>query len=78
MGAVPWGKRRGASGDLEDAPEELAALTVMMRMREDGASLREIAASLGRDHGVKTRRGRPWAAETVRKILSAASRGTST
>jgi len=70
-GPVPYGFER--EGDcLRPDPEEMDVLAIIKRMREEGHSLRAIAATLNAS-GIPTKRGgKRWAPETIRKLLSRA------
>lgn len=69
-GRIPFGFDLGDDGkSLVENPDEQKALRVIDRLRDEGLSLRGIAAELGR-RGIATKMGAPWAAETVRKILT--------
>lgn len=55
--------------EAEAAPAKARALPLIVRMREEGASLREIATTLTAE-GVPPLRGQAWHPETVRKLLA--------
>lgn len=57
----------------ETAPARERALPIIQRLREDGASLRRIAATLLAE-GVPPLRGQTWHPETVRKLLASGER----
>ena len=66
-GTTPFGFDR--HGDLLVANKgEAEAVALARRMRDDGATLRDIAGELSR-RGVPTKKGGRWAAETVRLVL---------
>jgi site-specific DNA recombinase len=70
-GSTPFGFDR--LGDLLVAnAAEGEALALARQMRDDGATLRTIAAELTR-RGVATKKGGAWAAETVRLVLRRAA-----
>ncbi|TCZ51918.1 recombinase family protein [Roseicella aquatilis] len=55
--------------DAEAAPARARALPVILRLREEGESLRAIAAALTAE-GVPPLRGRAWHPETIRQLLA--------
>jgi len=70
-GPTPFGYKVEGNR-LRPAPEEMQVLAIIKRMREEGHSLRAIAATLNAN-GIPTKRGgRKWAPETVRKLLTRA------
>lgn len=75
LGGTPFGLRRVESGDgtvLNDADDEQAVIDEMVALRNEGLTLREIAAHLTQA-GHRTKRGRRWHASTVRGILRRAA-----
>jgi len=67
-GSPPYGWR-SVNGDLVAVPEEQEALSLMVTMREDGASLPAICTALS-EAGHTTKRGGTWHPTTVAKILA--------
>ena len=45
-GAVPWGYRVGAAGELVPIPEQQAAIRRMRKLRDQGLALRAIAEKM--------------------------------
>lgn len=72
-GGAPAYGQRAADGGLETDENEAAALAAAEQMREDGVSLRAIAAQLNED-GVPTKRGGRWHPNTVARLLDPAAR----
>jgi site-specific DNA recombinase len=70
-GSTPFGFDREGDALVPNAAEG-KALGLAHRMRDDGATLREIASELTR-RGVPTKKGGAWAAETVRLVLRRAA-----
>lgn len=68
---TPFGKKRNGNTLERDAKQE-KVIKRMARMRNDGKSLRAIAAALNKSK-VKTKQGRVWHASTISYILK--SRG---
>lgn len=66
-GQVPYSWKL-RNGQLVEHKGEQQTIALMARLKADGKSLREICAELDRA-GVKTKRGGPWKAATVMKIL---------
>jgi DNA invertase Pin-like site-specific DNA recombinase len=64
LGNVPFGKRRGPGGLLEDDPHEAPIAARIRALRAEGVSIRGIVAQLEQE-GVKGRRGAPLALRTV-------------
>lgn len=72
-GGAPAYGQRAAEGGLEPDENEAAALAAAEEMREEGVSLRAIAAKLN-DRGVPTKRGGTWHPNTVARLLDPAAR----
>jgi site-specific DNA recombinase len=73
VGNIAFGFRLAADGQhLEPEPGEQAALAEIQRLRHDGATLREIAATLNH-RAYRTRRGTPWRLESVARVLGSRS-----
>lgn len=72
-GGAPAYGQRAADGGLETDENEAAALAAAEKLREDGVSLRAIAAQLNED-GVPTKRGGRWHPNTVARLLDPAAR----
>jgi hypothetical protein len=53
---------------VEECPQEQAALSEIWRLRNEGRSMRRIAAALNID-GYRTRRGTDWRLESIARIL---------
>lgn len=71
VGGVPYGyKRQGDSLIAVDA--EVEVVQIASQLREDGRSLREIAAELN-IRAIPTQRGGRWEAVTVKRILDRAA-----
>jgi len=70
-GSTPFGFDR-VGDDLVPSVSEGEALALARGMRDDGATLRTIAAELTR-RGVPTKKGGAWAPETVRLVLKRAA-----
>src|SRR3984885_4607048 len=69
VGNIPFGSRLGGDGQrLEPDPAEQQALAEIRRLRDDGATLRGIAATLNH-RTLRTRRGTPWRLESVARVL---------
>ena len=75
LGGAALGWTRGDATDahgrrvVEDVGAEAETVGRIVALRAEGASLREIAATLDAE-GRTTKRGGRWAAETVRKVLA--------
>ncbi|MDI3291972.1 recombinase family protein [Polyangium sp. 15x6] len=75
LGGEALGWRRGDSSDtsgrriVEDVENEVETARRIFALRNEGKSLRDIAAALTAE-GRTTKRGGAWAAETVRKVLA--------
>lgn len=75
LGGEGLGWRRGDSTDtegrriVEDVASEVETARRIFELRNEGKSLRDIAAALTSE-GHTTKRGGTWAAETVRKVLA--------
>ena len=68
VGHVPYGHRLAADGEhLEEDPDEQRILALIGELREQGLSLRAVAAELN-DRQI-TNRGRTWSHTTVRSKL---------
>lgn len=66
---APFGYKKGATpGALTAIAAEAAAVRQAFRLAEDGAAHREIARHLTA-HGYPTRKGGPWSASMVSKLL---------
>ena len=72
-GGAPAYGQRAADGGLETDENEAAALAAAEQLREEGVSLRAIAARLNED-GVPTKRGGRWHPNTVARLLDPAAR----
>lgn len=69
------GRAKSIARRKADAVDRYAHLVGRMQeMHSDGRTLRQIAAALTAD-GHSTRRGRPWSAEQVRRVLRRAKAG---
>ena len=72
VGNIAFGSRLSHDGlHVEDDPAEQEALAEIRRLREQGATLRGIAAALNHRE-YRTRRGTPWRLESVARILKQA------
>jgi len=72
LGNAPYGCRRAADQQhIEPDRAEQAVLKRIHQLRQDGVSLRAIAAELNRRR-LTTRRGSPWRMEYVARLLKAA------
>jgi site-specific DNA recombinase len=72
VGNIPFGSRLAADGQhLEPEPGEQAVRSEILRLREEGATLRGIAARLN-DQAYRTRSRTPWRLESVARVLNAA------
>jgi DNA invertase Pin-like site-specific DNA recombinase len=70
VGVYPYGSRAGGEGKDRDAVPhegEQAAVALIVRLRREGKSYREITAALA-EAGMAPRNGRTWYPSTVRKI----------
>jgi DNA invertase Pin-like site-specific DNA recombinase len=69
VGNIAFGFRVGPDGEhLEPEPSEQAALSEIRLLRDNGMTMRGIAAAL--NHGAhRTRRGTPWRLESVARVL---------
>ena len=68
FGAPPLGYR-SVDKELKTDPDEQAAVARMVELREEGLTIREIAARLG-EEGFKTKRGKSvWHPTTVARVL---------
>ena len=70
VGSVPFGKRVGADGRLEDDPAERDVVGLVGRLKAEGLSVRAIAAELNRREIPS--RGKRWHATTIQRLLKAA------
>jgi site-specific DNA recombinase len=69
VGNIPFGSRLGGDGQrLEPDPAEQEALTQIRVLRNNGETLRGIAAALNH-RAYRTRRGTPWRLESVARVL---------
>ena len=69
VGNIAFGSRLSDDGQhLEPDPAEQAALAEIQRLRQQGTTLRGIAAALNHRE-FRTRRGTPWRLESVARIL---------
>jgi len=69
-GNVPFGSRLAADGrHLEPEPTEQAALAEILRLRNEGTTMRRIAATLN-ERAYRTRRRTPWRLESVARVLN--------
>jgi site-specific DNA recombinase len=71
-GSPPFGLR-SQHGNLVPDQREALAIARILELRAQGASLRTIAATLDRE-GHPTKRGGPWSAESLRRVLARATR----
>ena len=70
VGNIQFGYRLGADGKhVEPDPAEQEALSEIRRLRNEGATLRGIAATLNH-RALRTRRGTPWRLESVARVVS--------
>jgi site-specific DNA recombinase len=73
VGNIAFGFRLASDGQhLEPDPVEQGALAEIRRLREEGATLRGIAASLNH-RALRTRRGTPWRLESVARVVKQAA-----
>jgi DNA invertase Pin-like site-specific DNA recombinase len=69
VGNIAYGFRLAGDGaHVEPDADEQAVLAEIERLRTGGASLRGIAATLGK-RGLRTRRGTAWRLESVARVL---------
>jgi site-specific DNA recombinase len=69
VGNIAFGFRLAGDGQhLEPDPAEQGVLAEIQRLRNDGATLRGIAATLNH-RALRTRRGTPWRLESVARVL---------
>jgi site-specific DNA recombinase len=69
VGNIADGYRLAADGvHVEPDTAEQVVVTEIRRQREQGTSLRKIAAVLN-EHGYRTRRGTAWRLESVARVL---------
>jgi DNA invertase Pin-like site-specific DNA recombinase len=72
VGNIPFGSRLAADGEhLEPEPQEVATVSEIRSLRQQGATMRGIAATLN-ERAHRTRRGTPWRLESVARVLKAA------
>jgi len=72
VGNIAFGFRLSADGQhLEPDTAEQGALSEIRRLRNEGATLRGIAATLN-DSALRTRRGTPWRLESVARVAKQA------
>jgi DNA invertase Pin-like site-specific DNA recombinase len=71
-GKEPFGYRLLDGGGLETVPGEQAAITRAHELHRAGLSLRKVAATLDQE-GHRTRTGRPWVPEQIRRALTSRS-----
>jgi site-specific DNA recombinase len=69
IGNIPFGSRLAGDGErLEPDPAEQDALEQIQALRNNGETLRGIAATLNH-RAYRTRRGTPWRLESVARVL---------
>ena len=68
---VPYGFADDGTGHLVEVPAERDAVAQILRLDDDGASLRGIIAALDA-RGIKPRTANTWSAETIRGIIGRA------
>ena len=74
VGNIAFGFRLAQDGEhVEPEPAEQAALAEIQRLRNEGATLRGIAAALNHK-ALRTRRGTLWRLESVARVLGPGSR----
>jgi site-specific DNA recombinase len=74
VGNIAFGYRLAGDGQhLEPDPAEQGALAEIQRLRDNGETLRGIAATLNH-RAYRTRRGTPWRLESVARVLGPGSR----
>ena len=73
MGNIAFGFRLSGDGQhVEPDPAEQGALSEIRRLRNQGTTLRGIAASLNH-RALRTRRGTPWRLESVARVVKQAA-----
>jgi len=73
VGNLAFGYRLADDGEhLEPDPAEQTVLAEIRRLRDEGAPMRGIAATLN-GRAYRTRRGTPWRLESVARVLKAAA-----
>jgi len=74
VGNIAFGFRLAGDGQhVEPDPGEQEVLAEIQRLRNEGATLRGIAAALNHK-ALRTRRGTPWRLESVARVLGTGSR----
>jgi DNA invertase Pin-like site-specific DNA recombinase len=74
VGNIAFGFRLSGDGQhVEPDPAEQASLAEIRRLRNQGATLRGIAAALNH-RSLRTRRGTPWRLESVARVVNQAQR----
>jgi site-specific DNA recombinase len=75
IGNIPFGSRLAGDGErLEPDPAEQQALEQIQALRNNGETLRGIAATLNH-RAYRTRRGTPWRLESVARVLKQVASG---
>jgi site-specific DNA recombinase len=70
VGSVPFGKRVGADGHLENDPAEQDVVGLVGQLKTEGLSVRAIASELNRREIPS--RGKRWHHTTIQRLLKAA------
>jgi site-specific DNA recombinase len=73
-GPAPYGYETGPDGRLVPLAAEASTVARVLKMHREGASLRAIAAALGREK-VPTRTGAAWSPAVIAKIIGREERG---
>jgi DNA invertase Pin-like site-specific DNA recombinase len=68
-GNAPFGRMVAADGTLTDCPAEQATIAEARRLREQGLSLRKVAAELAAQ-GMTTRNGKPFGPHSIADITT--------
>jgi DNA invertase Pin-like site-specific DNA recombinase len=69
IGTIPYGSKLGPDGvRLIPEPSEQKIVKLVRRLRDEGLSLRVIAAELDA-RGLRPRRGKRWYPTTIKKIV---------
>jgi hypothetical protein len=68
-GRAPFGRMVADDGTLTDCPAEQATIAEARRLREQGLSLRKVAAELAAQ-GMTTRNGKPFAPHSIADITT--------